>query len=98
MNPCAVVPFPLSRRRAMIDRQARYASALSAEAAERHIQQQLKVQEDAMRRKGIKQDLVERELRCMETTIRSLLLLAASVTHDGATEGWSGRPSHEQSC
>jgi hypothetical protein len=74
----AVVPFPLARRRTMIDRQARYAAELNPDAAERHIQQQLKIQGDAMRRKGIDEDLIARELHCMETAIRALLLRAAS--------------------
>jgi Family of unknown function (DUF6074) len=74
----AVVPFPLARRRTMIDRQARYAAELNPDAAERHIQQQIKIQGDAMRRKGIDEDLIARELQCMETAIQALLLRAAS--------------------
>lgn len=48
----AIYPFPLAKRGAMIDRQARYAAELGPDAAERHIQQQLKIQGDSMRRRG----------------------------------------------
>ena len=74
----AVLPFPLVRRRGMIHRQARYAAELNPDAAERHIQQQVKVQGDAMRRKGIDEALITRELQCMENEIRRLLLRAVS--------------------
>jgi hypothetical protein len=74
----AIVPFPLASRRTMIERQARYASELSLDAAERHIQQQIKVQAESMRRRGIGEDLIARELKCMEGAIRRLLDRAVS--------------------
>jgi hypothetical protein len=74
----AVVPFPLANRRSMILRQARYAAALNPDAAERHIQQQLKVQAQAMRRRGVDEQLIAHEIKCMETTIRATLLHAVS--------------------
>jgi len=73
MKERTVIPFPLARRRSMISRQARYAAELPFEAAERHIRQQLQVQADALRRKGVEEDTVRRELGCMELAIRSLL-------------------------
>jgi Family of unknown function (DUF6074) len=77
MKNCTILPFPLARRRSMIDRQVRYAAELHSEAAERHIQQQLQIQAAAMRRKGVREALVRRELGCMELAIRSLLPHAA---------------------
>jgi hypothetical protein len=68
----AIVPFPLAKRRTMIDRQARYAAEINPDAAVRHIQQQLKIQGDAMRRKGVDDNLVARELKSMEAAIRTL--------------------------
>jgi hypothetical protein len=62
----------------MIERQARYASTLNLEAAERHIQQQLRTQGENMRRRGIDEDLIARELRDMERAIRGLVRLTAS--------------------
>ncbi|UPT88630.1 DUF6074 family protein [Bradyrhizobium barranii subsp. apii] len=65
-----VVPFPLSRRWVFIERQARRASELNEDAGERHILYQLEVQRAAMRRKGIDEALIAREIRCMESAIR----------------------------
>ena len=73
-----VIPFPLASRRVMIERQARYAAEINPDAAERHIQQQLKIQADSMRRRGVDEDIIARELRCMETAIRGMLLQAVS--------------------
>ncbi|EKS28155.1 DUF6074 family protein [Afipia felis] len=72
-----ILPFPLASRRVMIEKQARYAAELNPDAAERHIQQQLKVQADSMRRRGVDEDIIARELRCMETAIRSALCRAS---------------------
>jgi Family of unknown function (DUF6074) len=70
----AIVPFPLASRRSMILRQARYAAVLNPDAAERHIQRQLKIQGQAMRRRGIEERLITREINCLETLIRATLL------------------------
>jgi hypothetical protein len=69
-----IVPFPMANRRSMILRQARYAAVLSPVAAERHIRQQLKVQAQAMRRKGIDERVIAREIDCLETSIWTTLL------------------------
>ncbi|MGY2907036.1 DUF6074 family protein [Bradyrhizobium sp. URHC0002] len=65
-----ILPFPLSRRWVFIERQARRASELNQDAGERHIGYQLEVQATAMRRKGIDETLIARELHCMEAAIR----------------------------
>ncbi len=72
-----IVPFPLAKRYQMIARQARYAAELSADAAERHIAHQLRLQANAMRRKGVDPDLIQHELKSMESAIRKLLACAA---------------------
>jgi hypothetical protein len=72
-----IVPFPLAKRQQMIVRQARYAAALSSDAADRHIARQLQQQADALKRKGVDSDLISRELRAMEMAIRKLLAYAA---------------------
>lgn len=69
----AILPFPLARRLDMIERQSRYAAELNADAAERFIQRQLKIQRDNMRRRGIDDDPIRRELHCMELEIRARL-------------------------
>jgi hypothetical protein len=62
----------------MILRQARYAAGLNPHGAERHIRQQLKMQGQAMRRKGIDEQLIARELNGLEISIRSMLSHAVS--------------------
>jgi hypothetical protein len=73
MKKCEVIPFPLARRRRFIDRHARYAGSLPSEAAERHLKRQLLVQAGAMRRKGVREDVIIRELSHLELAIRSML-------------------------
>jgi hypothetical protein len=68
-----VYPFPLHRRRTFIERQANRAAELNPDAGERHILYQLEVQRAALRRKGVDESLIARELRCMEAAIRTSL-------------------------
>jgi hypothetical protein len=68
-----IIPFPLNRRGAFIERQAQRSAELNNDAGERHIAHQLEVQAAAMRRKGIDEDLIVREMRCMESAIRTSL-------------------------
>jgi hypothetical protein len=80
----AVVPFPLARRGAFIQKQANRAAEMNADAGERHIQQQIKIQADAMRRRGIDEDLIAREMKCMETAVRAALWKAVLGAPVGA--------------
>jgi hypothetical protein len=73
-----IVPFPIANRKSMIFRQALYAAQLNPDAAERHIQRQLKIQGQAMRRRGIDERLITREINCLEASIRSTLLRGVS--------------------
>jgi hypothetical protein len=68
-----ILPFPIVRRQAFILRQALRAADLNQQAGERHIQHQVKCQVDAMRRKGVSEDLIALEARCMESAIRAAL-------------------------
>lgn len=68
-----VVPFPYSHRRAFIERQAMRAAELNPDAGERHVRTQIQIQIDAMRRRGISEELILREARCMESAIRTAL-------------------------
>jgi hypothetical protein len=78
MMTATIVPFPLANRRSLILRQARYAAMLSPVAAEHHIRQQLKVQAQTMRRRGIDERVIAHELDCLETSIRATLSRAVS--------------------
>ncbi|WP_051373174.1 MULTISPECIES: DUF6074 family protein [unclassified Afipia] len=68
-----VIPFPVFRRQAFIDRQAQRAAQLNSDAGERYIAHQIEVQAAAMRRKGIGEDLITRESKCLEGAIRASL-------------------------
>jgi hypothetical protein len=68
-----VIPFPTARRRHFVARQAERMADLSRDAGERHLAQQIKVQRDAMTRKGIERDVIEREMLALERAIRSAL-------------------------
>jgi hypothetical protein len=74
----AIVPFPIVRRHKFILRQASRALELNVRARERHIQLQLNIQGETMRRKGIEEDLIDRELRFMGSAIRALVTCAMS--------------------
>ena len=71
-----VLPFPLTRRRAFIVKQAAHMAWQRPAAAERYIEYQTQVQGDAMRRRGITERLIKRELECFQTAVRSELLRA----------------------
>ena len=71
-----VVPFPISRRRRFIARQAQIAAGMKQEAGERYIQHQLKTQAQTMRRRGIDEEVISRELHCMDTAIRANLFMS----------------------
>ena len=78
-----IVPFPIARRSAFIQKQADHATCLNPDASARYLNHQLQVQYDAMRRRGVTEDLIARELKCMEAAI-SLELLRVSLSA-GAT-------------
>ena len=58
-----VLPFPLARRLDLIHRQADYALCLRPLKAEQHIERQLQCQVDALRRRGVAEDIIAREIR-----------------------------------
>ena len=67
----AVLPFPIMRRHGFVAKQVARASLMNPDSGVRYLQYQLQIQGDAMRRRGIGEDLVQRELRCMATAIRA---------------------------
>jgi hypothetical protein len=75
-----VVPFPIVRRHGFIERQAEYASHMNPDGRVRYLSHQIRLQADAMRRKGISEDLVQREIRCMTTALRSVFPGARRAT------------------
>jgi hypothetical protein len=79
-----VVPFPLARRIDLIRRQAEYALCLKPESAERHIERQIQCQADALRRRGVSDDIIAHELKGMEAAIRAAMWHAVFDAPGGA--------------
>jgi Family of unknown function (DUF6074) len=67
-----IVPFPLSRRIAFVERHADIISSLPAEGAERHLAYQLKVQHDVLKRRGVDPECIKREIASLERAILAL--------------------------
>jgi hypothetical protein len=72
-SPAAIVPFPLARRRAFIGKHAARMADLPPRQAEAYLSQQLRVQGDTLRRRGIAESAIAREIRSLESTIRAEL-------------------------
>lgn len=68
-----VVPFPLARRRAFIERHARIIAGMRADAGERYLHRQLLIQFDTLERKGVACDVIEREVLSLQSAIRAAL-------------------------
>jgi hypothetical protein len=69
-----IVPFPIARRSAFIQKQADHAALMNPDAGVRYLQHALDVQAEAMRRKGVDEALIQRELRCMGQAIRAAFI------------------------
>ena len=66
----AVVPFPRTRNRTYILRQAERMAEISPSAAQNHLAHQLRVQREAMERRGIASNLIQAEVAEIEVAIR----------------------------
>jgi hypothetical protein len=70
----AIVPFPILRRRGYIENQAAYAAGMRPEASARYLAHQIETQRKAMRRRGIANELVDREMASLEAAFRQEML------------------------
>jgi hypothetical protein len=75
----AVLPFPILRRHGFVRKQAAHASCLNPSASARYVEYQLQVQRDAMRRRGIAENLIGREIELMEAAIQREVQASASM-------------------
>jgi prolyl-tRNA editing enzyme YbaK/EbsC (Cys-tRNA(Pro) deacylase) len=82
MQSGAVIPFPLARRRAFVDRHARLISTMRPEAGERHLDRQLSIQAENLRRKRIPSQTIEREVAALGAAIRAAMWRAAWMRGD----------------
>lgn len=66
-----IVPFPRSRDRGFIRRHAAHmAQARTAAKAEAHLNRQLGIQAETLRRRGVASDIARAELQAIEGNIR----------------------------
>jgi hypothetical protein len=72
-QPGSVIPFPLARRRAFIDRHARLISTMRPEVGERYLDRQLQIQFENLQRRGFDLDTINREIVAMDAAIRAAL-------------------------
>jgi hypothetical protein len=78
----AIYPFPIVRRHGFIHKQAAHAACMNPESAVRYIEHQLLIQRDAMRRRGIAENLIAQELRCMAAAMHMEFLQVTSAIGD----------------
>jgi hypothetical protein len=69
----SIVPFPVAERGAFIHKQAARIATLSQAQGDAHLRQQLRIQADAMRRKGVTEEIITREIRSAESAIKAEL-------------------------
>jgi hypothetical protein len=68
----SITPFPLRRRLAFVRKQAARIAELSSKLdADAHLRQQLAIQADTLRRKGVAEGAISQEIRGLESAIRS---------------------------
>jgi hypothetical protein len=68
-----IVPFPAARRIRLIRNMARLLATYRPDAAERTLQRHLEATRDAMLRRGLSPEMVQREIRSLELAIRAKL-------------------------
>lgn len=68
-----VVPFPVTRRRAFITRLVGQVATRSPAVGEKHLAHQLRVQAETLRRKGVAERSVRREIAALEAAVRAEL-------------------------
>ncbi len=66
-----VLPFPLTRRRSFVRRQAAWLSSMDSKGAAHTLVHQLRVQRDALVRKGVEPKRADAECRDLEAAIRA---------------------------
>lgn len=68
-----VIPFPMSRRVAFIERHAEIISCMRPESAARHLAHHLKLQHDVLERRGVALEIIDNEIASLERAILALI-------------------------
>jgi len=66
-----ILPFPIVRRHGFIQRQVAHAARMNYDSCVRYVERQLTIQRDTMRRRGIAENLIDRELYRMAMAMQS---------------------------
>jgi hypothetical protein len=69
----SLIPFPASRQRAFIVKHALLIAQLSPAQSQAYLRRVLQLQEQTMRRRGISEGMIARELRRLEAAFRAEL-------------------------
>jgi hypothetical protein len=69
---CEIVPFPAVRRVGLIKNLAWQLASYRPDSAARTFARQLDAQRDAMARRGIATDVIEREVGALEIAVRAM--------------------------
>jgi len=68
-----VIPFPRTRNRPFVLKHAARMAKLPQKTAEKHLAHQLQVQAQTMTKRGIAPEIIEDEIRALESAIRAEL-------------------------
>ena len=79
----AILPFTIVRRHGFVAKQVGHASQMNPESGVRYLHYQMKLQGDARWRRGFDKDLIQRELRCMASAIRTAFVLQTMTDNPG---------------
>ena len=68
-----VLAFPAARRRDLVHSIARRALSLRERVGEEHVARSIKLQADVLRRKGVSEPDIEREMKSLEAAVRTVM-------------------------
>ena len=68
-----ILPFPLHRRRAFVQRHAARMAALPSKSAENHLRRHLDIQTETLAKRGVPPAVTAQEISALETAIRTEL-------------------------
>jgi hypothetical protein len=77
-----ILPFPIARRRAFIEKHAKFVMFSPVDVSDRYVECHLRRHANVMRGWGIAEHLIERELKSMALEIDTIERRAHGVSHD----------------
>jgi Family of unknown function (DUF6074) len=68
-----VLAFPAAKRRDLVISIARRALSFRHAAGEQHVERSLRLQAEALRRKGVTESDIQREMKSLEAAVRAVM-------------------------